>query len=291
MVELGSFSKVGAVLNMAPSSVARNIDNLESEIGVSLFKRSTRQLLLTEEGQVFLQGASKLLMDADALKASMQDTNAEPEGLIRISCFDSFGRLGVCPYLPEFLALYPKVQVEIELDNQLVDLNSENIDLAIRVGRPQDSALHARMLMSNHTLLCASPEYLRQHPAPKKPQDLSQHNCLLLSHDRQKTYWHFRKGDQYNKAPVQGNLSSRGGTPLLEAAVAGAGIVLLSGWMMADYIKQGKLQVCLPGWQSSLYEGSSGEIYAVYHGSKYPKPGVRALIDFLLEKTRHSSSA
>lgn len=284
VVELGSFSKAGAVLNMAPSSVARNIDSLEAELGISLFKRSTRQLLLTEDGEVFLPGANKLLQDANALKASVQGNDVEPEGLIRISAFESFGRLCISPYLPEFLQRYPKLQIEIELDNRVVDLNSENVDLAIRIGQPQDSGLHARLLMSNQTLLCASPEYLALHGEPKTPEDLTEHNCLRLNQDRQKTYWYFQKGEELKKIPVQGNITSKGGTPLLEAAIAGAGLVLLSAWMI-DLVKQEKLKVCLPQWQSSLYEGSSGEVYAIYHGSKYPNPGVRALIDFLLEKT------
>lgn len=283
-VDSGNFTKAGIALSMAPSSIARSIDNLENELGVTLFKRSTRKLLLTENGQQFLEGAVTLLAEADSLKASMHQMNLEPEGLLRISVFESFGRQCISPLLPEFLQRYPKVKIEINLDNQLVDLNSENVDIGIRIGMPADSCLHARVLLKNHTQLYASPDYLAKNGTPNKPEDLIHHNCLLLDNDRQRTYWYFHKNKQSLKIPVRGNLSSKGGTPLLEAAVYGGGIVQMSSWMMTDLIKDGKVVVCLPDWQPSLQEGSSGDIYAAYHGSKYPRPALRAFIDFLIEK-------
>lgn len=286
IVDCGSFSKAGQVLNMAPSSIARKVDNLEREIGVSLFKRSTRQLLLTEDGHQFLTGAIKLLAQADELVASMHQINMEPEGLLRISVFESFGRQCISPILPEFLQRFPKVKIEIELDNNMVDLNGENIDIGIRIGRPLDSCLRARMLLTNHTLLGATPNYLAKHGIPKVPADLTDHNCLLLENDRQRTYWYLNKNKQHLKIAVSGNLSSKGGTPLLEAAISGGGIVQMSSWMMSDLIKQGKLTVCLPDWQPSLHEGSSGEIYAVYHSSQYTKPALREFINFLIEKIK-----
>jgi len=283
-VDSGSFTKAGVALSMAPSSIARNIDSLESELGVTLFKRSTRKLLLTPDGHQFLEGGAKLLGDADGLIASMHQINNEPEGILKISVFESFGRQCISPILPEFLQRYPKVKIEIDLDNQLIDLNNENVDIGIRIGRPADSSLHARMLLTNQTLLCASPEYLSKNGTPRTPQDLSAHNCLLLDNNRQRTYWYFHNNKQDLKIPVRGNLSSKGGTPLLQAAIHGAGIVQMSSWMMTSHIKEGNITICLPDWHPSLHEGSSGEIYAVYHGSKYPRPALRAFIDFLIEK-------
>ncbi|MCG7586313.1 LysR family transcriptional regulator [Photobacterium sp. OFAV2-7] len=289
VVDSGSFSKAGQTLNMAPSSVARNIDNLERQLNVTLFKRSTRQLLLTEEGQYFLAGATKVVEETDQLVLSMNALNDEPRGTLRISVFESFGNLCVCPYLPEFLARYPQVKVEIELDNKLVDLNAENIDVAIRIGRPVDSSLNARKLMTNHTLLCAAPAYLTRYGTPQQPEEVSDHNCLLLNHDRQRSYWHFSQKKQHKKIPVQGNLTSKGGSPLLSAAEGGAGLLLLTSWMLTDSLKEGRLVPVLPQWQVMQHEHTSGEIYAIYRGGKYPKPHLRAFIDFLLEKTEQHS--
>ncbi|CAG23439.1 LysR family transcriptional regulator [Photobacterium profundum] len=283
VVESSSFSKAGHALHMAPSSVARNIDNLEKQLRVTLFKRSTRQLLLTEEGQYFLIGASKLMEDADQLIRSMDKTNDVPSGTLRISVFESFGNLCINPILPAFLERYPNVTVDIELDDRMVDMNAENIDLGIRIGRPVDSSLNARMLMPNHTILCASPSYLERCGTPTTPEEVSQHNCLLLSRDRKRNYWHFSNKKHHKKVAVKGNLYSRGGSPLMSAALGGTGLLLLSSWMVSDHIKEGKLQKVLPDWTASPHEHAGIEIYAVYRGGKYPKPQLRAFIDYLVD--------
>jgi DNA-binding transcriptional LysR family regulator len=285
VADLGSFSKAAQVLNLAPSSITRSINKLEAELNVRLFKRSTRALVLTEEGHQFYPRAEKLLEDADGLISSMQGTRSEPEGTLRISVFEGFGRAFISPLLPEFLSRYPKLKIEIELDNQIIDLNSENVDLGIRIGLPADSNLNARLLLANTTVLCASPRYLEQQGRPSKPEDLAQHNCLILNRDRQRTNWYFRNSlKDFKKISVAGNLTSKGGTPLLEAAVNHGGIVLLSSWMVDKLITEGKLVQCLPEWQGSLFEESSGVIYAVYQGNKYLKPSLRVFIDFLVEK-------
>lgn len=285
VVELGSFSKAAKVLNMAPSSVTRAIDNLESELKSELFRRSTRQLLLTDKGYIFLEGATNLVSNCDSILMSMTDTHKEPEGNLRISVFESFGRLSVCPIIPEFLKKYPKITIEIELENKMVDLAGENIDLAIRVGMPKDSSLKFRNITQNHTFICASPDYLSKNDCIKKPEDLSAHNCLLLNQERQRTYWHFKKNRRNTKVLVRGNLRSKGGTPLLEAALCGLGVVQLSSWVVSDYVKSGQLMVCLQDWEPLLNEQSSGSVYAVYKQGIYKNPIVRLFLDYLIEKT------
>ena len=285
VADLESFSKAARVLNLAPSSVTRSINKLEAELNARLFKRSTRILTLTEEGVQFYERVEKLLEDADSLMSSMQGARSRPEGILRISVFEGFGRAFLAPLLPEFLSRYPHLKIEIELDNEIVDLNAENVDLGIRIGQPADSSLNARLLLTNKTILCASPSYLEKHGIPSRPEDLTDHNCLVLKRDKQKTYWHFRhKLTDYKKIPVSGNLASKGGTPLLEAAINHGGIILLSSWMVEKLIADGKLVQCLPAWQGSLFEESSGVIYAVYQGNKYLKPSLRVFIDFLVEK-------
>ncbi|WP_394134946.1 LysR family transcriptional regulator [Aliivibrio fischeri] len=284
VVESGSFSKAGHALHMAPSSVARNIDNLEKKIQTTLFKRSTRQLILTEEGLYFHQKSIQLLQDSDKLLSEMKGSNEEPKGMLRISVFESFGNLVLASFIPEFLALYPKVQIELELDNKVVDLNSENIDIAIRIGTPQDSRLKARKLMVNYTSLVASPTYLAKYHSINKPDDLHDHNCLLISHERQRNHWFFKKGNIQKKVSVSGNLISKGGSPLLNAALAGTGVLLLSDWMVIPYIENGALIKLLPEWTTTHGEQGSGEIFAIYKGSQYPKPHVRAFLDFMVDK-------
>ncbi|HAS6236029.1 TPA: LysR family transcriptional regulator [Vibrio vulnificus] len=286
VVESGSFSQAGRALNMAPSSVARNIDSLENRIKTTLFKRSTRQLILTEEGQYFYQQSSKILRDSDNLLAEMRGNHGVPEGILRISVFESFGNLCLTPFIPEFLERYPKIQIELELDNKLVDLNSDNVDMAIRIGTPQDSRLKARHLLTNYTALVASPAYINTHSPITQPEDLQQHNCLLISHERQRNYWYFRQKSITRKVMVAGNLISKGGSPLLCAALQGTGVLLLSKWMLKPYLESGQLVELLPSWTTTHGELGSGEIFAIYKNTQYPKPHLRVFLDFLLEKLK-----
>lgn len=290
VVELGSFSKTAKVLNMAPSSVTRVIDNLEYELKTELLKRSTRKLSLTDKGHVFLEGALNLVADSDSLLMSMAGESKEPEGNLRISVFESFGRLIVCPIISEFLEKYPKIKIQIELENKLVDLAEENVDLGIRIGAPKDSSLKYCSLVKNHTFICASPEYLSKNENIQQPNDLSLHNCLLLNQERQRTYWYFKKKRRNARVLVNGNLKSKGATPLLEAALSGLGVVQLANWVVSDFVKSGQLVACLSDWKSSLNEQSSGEVYAVYKQGVYNNPNIRLFLDYLTEKIHNKLS-
>ncbi len=286
VTDLGSFSKAAAVLNMAPSSISRHIDKLEKHMEISIFKRSTRQLVLTEDGLRFLNGASRLVDAADELKDSFRPLAKEPEGILSISCFESFGQLHLCAWLPEFLSKYPKLNVDVQLEPRMVDLNTEDIDIAIRIGKPLDSGLMYKHLLSNQTVICASLAYFAQKGIPETPEDLTGHNCLLLQQARQKRYWYFQQGLSSKRIEVRGNLSSKGGTALLQGALMGVGLGQLPYWMVAKAIEEAKLSVCLNDWQSSIYPQSNGEVYAVYNNKRFIKPGLRVFLDFLLEKSQ-----
>lgn len=224
VVESGSFSRAARALNQAPSSVTRAIDALEQQLGIPLFKRSTRQLVLTEQGAYFLARSLPLLEEADQLVQSLQPLSVAPEGPLRVSVFESFGASWLSPRLPDFLARYPGVRLEVALDNRMVDLDAENVDVAVRIGKPADSSLHTRHLLTNRSLLVASPAYLARHGEPAHPAELAHHNCLIRGHGRQRQHWYFQQGTEREKVAVQGNLASVGGTPLLCAALAGCGV-------------------------------------------------------------------
>jgi len=284
VVESGSFSQAGHALHMAPSSIARNIDSLEAQLKTTLFKRSTRQLILTEEGSYFYTQSGQLVDQADSLLIEMRGSRDVPQGILKISVFESFGNLCLAPIIPEFLQMYPDVQVELDLDNKLVDLHSDNVDLAIRIGVPKDSGLKARKLMENRTLLTATPNYLNQHRTIVHPGDLHGHNCLLISQERQRNHWHFSQGKNKQKVAVKGNFISKGGSPLLTAALKDCGVLLLSEWMVKPYLESKELINILPDWTASHWEEGSGEIFAIYKAAQYPKPHIRAFLDFLIER-------
>ncbi|MEZ8826518.1 LysR family transcriptional regulator [Vibrio amylolyticus] len=299
VIESGSFSQAGKALHMAPSSVARNIDALEMQLETTLFKRSTRQLVLTEEGQYFYEKSSKLLYHSDQLIHEMRGNKVQPQGPLRISVFDSFGNLQLAPLIPKFLKLYPNVKIELDINNNLVDLNADNIDIAIRIGKPKDSQLKARKLLVNHTFVVATPEYLDTHAKIETPEDLQAHNCLSISHGRQRKHWYFqidgnqsekkRRETKSIKVAVNGNFDSKGGSPLLSAALADCGVILLSEWIVRPYLESNQLKRILSNWSATYYEHSSSEVYAVYKGDRYPNPNIRVFIDFLLEHLNATS--
>ena len=280
--ECGSFSKTGAVLGMSPSSVSRKIDKLEKDLATKLFKRSTRHLVLTDNGESLLERATKAVFDLEAAFKAVRSEPDEVTGYLRISVFESFGRLRVCPVVPGFLRQHSKVRLELLLDNQLVGLYKDDVDLAIRIGRPEDSRLKARKLVKNHMVLCASPEYLARHGMPTKPHDLADHNCLVLSRSRRVVWWHFQQGGETEKVQVSGNLISIGGTPLLEAGIQDAGLMMLPEWMVASHINSRVLVSVMEKWEPSLYAGGSGDVYAVYLDDPNIKPAIRSFIDYLL---------
>ena len=289
--ECGSFSKAGAVLGMSPSSVSRQIARLEKDLATKLFKRSTRHLILTDRGQSFLERVTKTVSDLEAAFTAIRPEPNEVAGDLRISAFESFGRLRICPVIPDFLMRHPKISLELLLDNQLADLYKDEVDLAIRIGRPQDSRLKARKLVENRMTLCASPEYVGRHGMLTQPHDLSDHNCLVLSRSRRIAWWYFRQGEVTEKVQVKGNLSSIGGTPLMEAGLQGVGVMMLPEWMVASHINSGVLLTVMEKWKPSLYEGGSGDVYAVYLDDPNTKPAIRSFIDHLLASLSSTSLA
>ena len=275
VVECGSFSKASQALNLAPSTVTRNIDQLEKSLGKTLLKRSTRELALTDPGQDFLLTSRQMLDLWQQAKGEKSDEDSV-SGVLRVSAVESFGRLIVAPMLGSFLAAHPNLKLEFHLDNQLTNLYQDGVDVAIRIGRPKDSQLKYRHLVANTMSLAAHPSYLAANGAPQSPTDLTDHNCLMYARQRQQAWWHCRRGDQYEKIPVSGNLSSIGGTPLVAAINQGLGIGLVPPWLRSELERD--TQFLLPDWQFDLAAQGSGEIYAVY---TEPSAKARAFLDQL----------
>lgn len=284
VIECGNFSKAAKALNTTTSSVSRHIDALERELEITLLNRSTRHIGLTEAGEKLLDRSKKLIADFDDTINIIKPTTSEPEGHLKISVFESFGRLCICPLLPKFLAKYPKISIDIALENKMTNLYRDEIDLAIRIGEPEDSSLIMKKLVNNRVVICATPTYFETHTSPKSPNDLTSHNCLTVKTNNHGRFWYFKKAKQWLKIPIAGNLVSQGGSPLLIAGKQGAGILLLSHWMVKNELEKNELIEVLADWQASLYESGNGNIYAVFKSNKYMKPALRIFIDYIVEE-------
>ena len=247
VAETGNLSKVAKARGLAVSSISRKIDVLEAELGFKLFNRNSRLVMLTDAGEQFLQRAKNILVELDEAKSSITASNTDPKGLLTITAPSSFGRLHIAPAIVSFLKRYPLMDIDLNISDDIVDLSSQRIDVAIRIGSLPDSDLVATQLAPFRRVVCASPEYLAQHGHPASLDDLVQHNCL--SPVGQKTVpglWTFAGVNRGAALPVRGNFRANEINSLLLAAIDGIGVVHLATWLVGDMISAGKLIQLFP---------------------------------------------
>lgn len=282
VVELGSFSKAAAASNTKTSTVSRAIVSLEDDLGVGLFHRSTRRVHLTEPGATFYEHARGVLRSLEEARGAASAMEGRPQGLIRLHVPSAFARLHVMPFVPDFLAAYPDIRLDVSLTDVRVDLLAVGADVAIRIGPLVDSNLIARRLAPHRRVVCASRAYLDNNPPVVEPSDLLQHNCLIYALQPSDRWFFRRHGTEDNACedvPVTGNLRADDAEPLRDAALAGLGVVLLPTWLVFEDIKSGHLRHLLPDWSSMIATKPSG-IFGVYPSRRTVPPKVRAFLDF-----------
>jgi DNA-binding transcriptional LysR family regulator len=258
----GSFSRVAKQEDVAVSSITRRIGGLESELGAKLFSRSSRRLLLTDAGERFLPRARGLLADLSEAKDGLVSLNAEPRGPLTVTAPSVFGRRWVSPAAIDFLALYPLLELDLHLSDEVVDLRARRVDVAIRMGSLPDSDLIATRIAPLRRLVCASPVYLKRRGWPVAPGELLQHNCLTVaSAPAPADWWRFEGVNRNRALPVRGTLRTDDTDTLLQAAVAGVGIVHLASWLVTEMIVAGRLVVLFPNAQPP--KGAVPAIHAV----------------------------
>jgi DNA-binding transcriptional LysR family regulator len=281
VLDLGSISAAARSLDLSVAVASQRLKRLERSLGVRLLHRTTRQLRPTPEGIALAEQGRSLVEDLEALTSSLSNTAKGVAGTLRVTIPASFGRQYISPLLPQFMARHPRLRLHIDLSDQMRDLVGEGLDLAIRIGTLKDSELVATRLASNRRVLCASPDYLRRHGVPKKPDDLAKHECLLMAVGLDSTdSWHLRGPDGAEttvrlKSRVKSNL----GEVIRDAALGGLGIALHSTWHVGEDLRAGRLKLVLPGYQ--LPESA---IYAVMPERRLVMPRVRAFVDFLTQQ-------
>ncbi len=291
----GSFSAVARELGVAPSSVSRQIAELEDELGARLFHRTTRKLSLTEAGRIYRDSVERILSDIDDAHRELGALESEPRGRLRVTAPVNFARLHVAPAVPAFVSAYPKVQLELSSSDQIVDLVEDGYDLAIRIGALPDSSLVARRLAGMQRVICASPVYLQRAGVPAQPKDLSDHECLTFRVQTSVRLWRAGggvwrlrdRGGEYEVA-VTGPVVSNSADMLVSAAIGGLGLVLMPSWQMADEIDDGRLIRVLTEYEVRPSAAESA-IYAVYPSARHLSSKVRVFIDYLAERYQGSS--
>ena len=280
VVEMESFSGAARDLGLSKSAVSKQVGRLEDRMGLRLLNRTTRRLSLTEAGAAFYQGCRRVVAEAEATERAVTRLASAPRGRLKVNAPMSFGVRHLAPALPDFMARYPELTVDLALNDRVVDLVEEGFDVAIRIARLADSSLIARRLAPNRLVLCAAPSYLRAHGAPRAVEDLKGHECLLYSYLAVGDVWRLCGPGGERRLRVTGRLRINNGDALLAATLGGFGVALLPCFICGEDLRAGRLIHVLPEWSGP----ADTVIAAVYPASRNLSPKVRVFVDVLAER-------
>jgi len=278
VVEMGSFKQAAEKLEASTAAVSRRISGLENTLGIKLLNRTTRQIDLTDAGKQFYDDLQNIFCSLDEAEERLQQGRETIKGNLRIAAPLSFGTLCIAPVLPDFMKRYPEIRMQLQLEDRLTDIVSEGIDIAIRIGAPEDSSLVATRIASVPRTFCASPEYLEKYTEPEIPSDLSAHNCLHYNHISMKEEWSYLKNGKIHKLDVAGTLSTNNGEVLRDAAIGGIGLTLLPNFIVADALQAGTLKPVLTEYCPKPFG-----LYAVRASRKYTPRRTKLLIEYFRE--------
>ncbi|MCB8876330.1 LysR family transcriptional regulator [Acidisoma silvae] len=287
VAETGSFAGAAADLGITGPTVSKAIARLEARFEEKLIHRTSRRFALTETGRVLAVRAAQILAEGEAVEAEAQAKSARPRGRIRLAAPMSFGLRHVAPALPDFLAEYPDISVDLHLDDRLTDLVAGAIDVALRIADLPDSGLVARRLCPVRRHVVASPAYVARYGKPARPRDLSQHRCFGYSNLASGNVWHFRhSGDGVEEAvSVTPRFSANNAEALTAALEAGEGLALQPDFIVWDAIAAGRLTALLPDWDSP-----SLALHLVTPAGG-PRPlRTQVLVDFLVGRFAHGAA-
>ncbi|BAO91446.1 LysR family transcriptional regulator [Caballeronia cordobensis] len=281
VVETGGFTAAANVLNVSQPFVSQSVTNLERRLGVQLLHRSTRTMRLTGEGERFLRSCNEILETLEEAEAQVR--SSEPTGNLRVSAPHAFGMDQLVPQLPRFLAAYPKLCVHFSLSDSNVNLIEDNFDIAVRMGRLQDSSLRSRKLCNLQRIVVASPAYLAAHGQPVTPQGLTKHTCLTWESPREHlNQWPFMINGKLERVAVRGSFRSTDGTTLFQLCVAGVGIMRLAEHLALPAIRRGELVRLLCEYEAK----DDTAIHIVYLPERQVVPRIRAFIDHFADAFR-----
>ncbi|TVO57115.1 LysR family transcriptional regulator [Denitromonas halophila] len=279
VVEAKSFSEAARRMNATRSKLSKAVAALEASLGVRLLNRSTRRLSLTEIGAAYYAHCARIVQELEDADQTIGHLQAEPRGVLKISASVAFGTLHIAPALPDFLARYPALSVDMTINDRIVDLADEGYDVAVRIVPEPAPALVARRLAPIRRMVCATPAYFRQHGVPRTPEDLVGHNCLHYTHMGERDMWHFSGPVGRIAVPVSGRLHINDDEALSQAVLGGLGVALLPTFIVGADLQAGRLQAVL-----SEYVPVERFAYAVYLPTRHLPAKVRVFIDFLLER-------
>jgi len=282
VVETGSFSETARQMGATPSAISRAISRLEKVLGTRLLQRTTRKLRLSESGQQIYVNCLDMVNAAQAVMESSGQFHSEPQGTVRMSVPKAVGHFMLHPHMPEFFQRYPKIDVQMLLEDRYVDFIDDGVDLAIRITDHPPGGLMGRRLIEINHLLCATPQYLAEHGTPEQPQDLKQHSCIYLGEQPSDSKWKFQQGSKTITVQVSGRYSANHTGIRLDAALKHIGIASLPYFVARHALQDGRLIQVLPDWYFKTYY--SGDAWLLYPPTRHLPPKLSVFIQFLAEK-------
>ena len=275
VVETGGFSAAARRLGLSKAAVSKQVAELESHFGTALLQRTTRRLNATDAGQRYFENCVRLLDELTEVEAEVRQSQAEPSGRLRVSAPINFGNAVLGPVITAIAQRYPKLEVQVELNDRFVDLIEEGFDVALRIRTNlPDSSLIARRMCGITRSVCAAPSYLKRHGTPKTPAELKDHSCLIYTLSTSPFDWKFQAGNKTATVRVNGGIQSNNGQFLLSFLHAGMGIALLPDFTVGEEIRKGKLKRILEN-----YPVEPHDLYLVYPANRHQSPKLRAFMD------------
>lgn len=279
VVDAGGVSRAADQLDIAKSAVSRRLAELEARLGVQLLTRSTRSMTLTDAGKTLYERSVRILSEVSEAEDEISVSEAALRGNLRLAAPLTFGLRHLAGAIVDFSAMHTEVIFDVDFNDRRIDLIDEGIDLAIRIGELADSSLIARRLTTVRHAVCASPAYFEEFGVPARPSDLQKHRGLRYT-NRPQNRWAWRAPDgSKGTAMTNSVMQANNGDFLLQAAMAGVGIVISPTFIVCDAIRDGRLQAVL-----TEYQWSPINAYAVYPENRHLPKRVKAFIDFLVER-------
>ena len=279
VAETENFSATARALKLTPSAVSKLIGRLEDRLGARLLNRTTRHVSLTEERRTFYQHCTPILTAIEEAEQAITEFHGEPRGLLKVNASTAFAQYHIEPLIPDLLARYPDLRVQLTLSESIVNLIEDEVDVAVRIGQMPDSSLIARKLGSTRRMVVGAPAYLEKYGVPKTPNDLKDHNCLIISTATSFNQWEFKGPDGPRRIEVSGNFETNNAVALHHAAIAGIGLIRVGNFTVAQSTRKGHLVPVLDDFEAA----TEANVYAVYLHNRHLSAKVRAFVDFLVE--------
>lgn len=287
-VEKRGIAMAGRDFGMSAATASSRLSALETFYGAKLLNRTTRSISLTDEGRILFEQARHLVNEADSLRNRIKLGTSQVSGAIKLSAPHDIGRNVISPILDAFMRQHPDIDIELVLADGHLDLVEKGINLAVRLGKAQDSTLVSRRLASNRRVICAAPRYWKKYGQPQHPLELTEHNCLIMHWGKIiNQEWGFKQNDREINVTVSGNRASNCGDQIKNWCLDGHGIAFKSIWDIEDHLVSGALVEGL----HPFTQDQDTSVQLLFPGGYAPSGRVRSLIDFMVGQFKVKESA